>query len=212
MPAMAKILLNSAILLAVMVLCAVVSTAQSGDSLRFYGHTLGESAEIFLSTAKMADSGTLTRDYCRKLLDDGEAMKRYEASRTGPNKKDFLLSDIPGCKDVMAALRGSGVPVGARFASELAEGGVVFADGKLVGFELDVKKPFADVAADVRKRLGSAGRENDTPHKGGHETKGMVWNVNGIYAYVFEIPYSETTHINLGYVSYLSKPARTVTP
>ena len=196
-------------LIALMGLCDIQVTAQSRDNLRFYGHTLGESVQTFFSTAKMVDSSTLTRDYCRKLLDDADAMKRYEASRVGPNKRDFLLSDIPGCKDVIAALHGKGVPVGARFASELGKGGVVFADGKLVRFELSVEKPFADVVIDVGKRLGSAGRERDTLIQG-VKTKSMIWTINGILGYVFEIPYSETVEINLGYLSYATKPARAV--
>jgi hypothetical protein len=144
-------------------------------------------------------------------VDDPDAVKRYETSRTGPNRKDFLLSDLPGCRDVIAALQGKGVPVGARFASELGKGGVAFADGKLVMFQLDLEKPFADVVSDIKKRLGVAGHANDMTVQG-TKTKTMTWNVNGVFAHAFEIPYSQTIHISFGYTSYSLKPERAYSP
>ena len=57
------------------------------------------------------ESKVVTKEYCKTLLNDADAMRRYEASRTGINKRDFLLSDVGGCQDVMAALRGERAPV-----------------------------------------------------------------------------------------------------
>jgi hypothetical protein len=107
-----KITLNGAILSVLLIaVFTPEGTAQSQQALTFYGHTLGESAEAFFQKATMADSvetffskaktansAMLTRDYCRKLVDDPDAVKRYEASRTDPNKKDFLLSDLPDAR------------------------------------------------------------------------------------------------------------------
>jgi hypothetical protein len=46
----------------------------------------------------------------------------------------------------------------------------------------------------------------------GTKRKTMTWDINGIFAHVFEIPYSETIHVSLGYSSYAIKPARTYFP
>jgi hypothetical protein len=83
---------------------------------------LGETAKIFFSNATMAESKKPTEEYCAGLLKDFDAMKRYDAAKTNINKKDFLLSDVGGCKDVMTALKGERVRIGARFASELRKG------------------------------------------------------------------------------------------
>ncbi|MGA2203161.1 MAG: hypothetical protein ABSG40_14465 [Terriglobales bacterium] len=169
--------------------------AQSGSDLRFSGHTLGETAETFFSTATMMESREATKDYCKKLLNDPEAMRRYEAARTGINKKDFLLSDVGGCKDVMAALRGGRAHVGARFASELGKGSVLFVDGKLASFTLLSESSYADAVADMKKRLLVPGHRYASPQI----AEGMRWEVGGITAMVFKLKYHDEANIYVGY-------------
>ncbi len=171
-------------------------SAQAVPDLQFKGHMLGETAETFFLTATMSESKRGTKEYCGWLLNDPEAMKRYEASRTGINKKDFLLSDVGGCRDVMAALRGEHAPVGARFASELGKGRVSFAAGKLVGFNLDSESPYADSVASMTKKLGAPGHK----YTGSEVVReGTRWDVGGVTALVFKIPYSERVVIDVQY-------------
>ena len=59
---------------------AISSSAQSARDLRFNGHTLGETAETFLSTATMLEPKAMTKEYCKALLDDRRTMEKYEAA------------------------------------------------------------------------------------------------------------------------------------
>ena len=173
-------------------------SAQVVPDLRFNGHTLGETAETFFSTATMMESKGVTKEYCKTLLNDTEAMKRYEASRTGINKKDFLLSDVGGCKDVMAALRGERAPVGARYASELGKGQVVFVGGKLTAFRLSTDSPYTDVVSEMTKRFRASGNKY-THGKGETKISGTRWNVDGATVLVFKVPYHDDADIYVGY-------------
>jgi hypothetical protein len=146
----------------------------------------------------MMGSKRVTKEYCKTLLHDAEATKRYEASRTGINKRDFLLSDVGGCQDVMAALRGERAPVGARFASELGKGHVVFVVGKLATFTLDTDSPYADVVSEMTKRFRASG-DKYTQGKGEAKISGMRWNVGGATVLVFKLPYHDKGSIYVGY-------------
>jgi hypothetical protein len=183
----------------VALLFAVPLSAQSSPNLQFNGHTLGETAETFFSTATTLDSKAMTKDYCKALLDDPSAMRKYEESRTGINKKEFLLSDVGGCQQVMAALRGERAKVGARLAAELGKGSVSFAAGKLASFTLTSESPYADAVADMTKRFGELGHKYAHEAGGGPSIKGMRWNVGGVTALVFELPYHDNANIYVGY-------------
>jgi len=173
--------------------CAMSLSAQT--DIRLAGHSLGETAETFFSTAMASESKQLTSDYCNKLLNDAEAMRRYEASKNGLNKKDFLLSDVGGCQSVMAAIRGERAVVGARLASELGKGHVLFVSGKLTSFSLFSESSYADAVAAMKKRLGVKGRKYEAPQV----SEGVRWDVAGITAMVWKMKYSDKVCIDLGY-------------
>jgi len=173
--------------------------AQSSPDLHFNGHTLGETAETFFFTATTLDSKAKTKDYCKALLDDPIAMKRYEESKSGANKKEFLFSDVGGCQQVMAALRGERAPVGARLASELGKGRVLFVGGKLFSLTLDTERPYANVVADMTKRFGISGHNYTRKVGGGPGIEGMRWNVGRVTALVFKLPYHDDASIYVGY-------------
>jgi len=70
------------IVLSLVVLCfAACVSAQSVPDLRFNGHALGETALTFFSTATMSDSKTLTKEHCKTVLNDPDAVKEYERPR-----------------------------------------------------------------------------------------------------------------------------------
>jgi hypothetical protein len=173
-------------------------SSQSLPDLHFNGHTLGETVEVFFSTASMMESKGVTKEYCKTLLNDVEAMKRYEASRTGINKKDFLISDVGGCKDVMAALRGERARVGARFASELGKGGsVLFVAGKLTSFTLVSPSPYLGVVADMNQRFGESGHK----YASAQISEGMRWDVGAVTAFVFKLKYQDEANIHVGFAA-----------
>jgi hypothetical protein len=95
---------------------AISLFAQSSPNLRFNGHTLGETADTFFATATISEFKALTKDYCKTLLDDPSTMKNYEAAKGAVNKKEFFLSYVSDCQQVMAALRGENASIGARYA------------------------------------------------------------------------------------------------
>ena len=183
----------------VMFFFAVSVSAQSVPNLRFNGHALGETAETFFSTATAVESKGMTKEYCKSLLNDTTTMKNYEAARTAANEKDFLFSDVGGCQQVMAALRGERVQVGARLASELGKGNVSFAEGKLVSFTLTVDSPYSDVVADMSKRFAVSGHRYTREHGSGPGIAGMRWNVGGVTVLVFQLPNHDEANIYVGY-------------
>jgi hypothetical protein len=133
-------------------------------------------------------------------LDDPETLRRHDAAGTAANQKALLLSDVSGCQQVMAALRGERAQVGARFASELGKGRVLFVAGKLVNFTLTVESPYADVVADMKRRFGRSGHKY-ARHQDGMDVEGMRWNVGGMIAQVFKLPHEEVTTIVVGYAN-----------
>lgn len=119
---------------------------QPASAIRFKGHSLGETAEAFYSIARMAESKSLTKDYCKALLDNSKVEQAH--------KKGKRNVPVDGCQRVMTALRGEDVKVGNRFAWELGPGEVMFHSGKLVRLQVDVASGYRDVVADMTKKLG----------------------------------------------------------
>jgi hypothetical protein len=195
--------MKSILLLPAALFLTALAPAQSAPDLRFDGHMLGETAKAFFTTATMAESKAPTKESCRGLLNDPQVMKRYEAAQTEMNKKDFLLSDVGGCKSVMTAVDGGRAWVGARFASELGKGHVLFVGGKLVCFVLNAESPYADVVEDMSKRFGASGIEANL---GDPKMKALRWDVRGVSALVFKLPSPDVTIINIGYTEFLSRP------
>ena len=177
--------------------------AQSVPDLRFGGHSLGETAKTFFSTATMAESKAPAKEYCTGLLNDSEAKQRSGAAKTGINRRDFLLSDVSGCKDVMKALGGGRAWVSTRFASEVGNGSVLFVGGKLVYLVLATESPYANVVAEMTKRFRVSDHEVNL---GDPEMEGLGWDLRGMAALVFKLPPRDGTLMNLGYSKYLSRP------
>ncbi len=195
--------MRSILLLSAAFFFAALAHAQSAPDLRFDGHVLGETAKTFFATATMKGSKAPTREYCRGLLKDPEVMKRYEAAQTETSKKDFLLSDVGGCKSVMSAVEGGRAWIDARFASELGKGQVLFAGGKLVCFVLNTESPYADIVDDMSKRFKGSGIDTNV---GDPKIKALRWDVRGVSALVFKLPTPDVTVMNIGYTEYLSRP------
>jgi len=195
--------MKSILLLPAALFFTALASAQSAPDLRFDGHILGETAKTFFTTATMAESKGPTKEYCRGLLNDPEVMKRYEAAQTEVNKKDFLLSDVGGCKNVMTAVDGGRAWVGARFASEFGKGHVLFVGGKLVCFVLNTESSYGDVVEDMSKRFRASGIEANL---GDPKIKALRWNVRGVSALVFKLPSPDVTIVNIGYTEFLSRP------
>jgi len=174
--------------------------AQLSPDLQFSGHTLGETAETFFSTAKMADSKSMTKDYCKSLLDDPKTKEKVEAAKDSMsqqgvfvlNKQDFSLLDVSNCRQVMAALQGENAHVGARLASELGKGTAYFASGKLAAFNLFLDSPYSEAVADMKKRFGVQGQEHAVARSGWPTVKEeMRWEANGVSASVLKNPFSD---------------------
>lgn len=140
--------------------------AQSpSPDLRFGGHELGEPADIFFLTARVAQSKQLAKDYCKTLLDDPKvkekAQEKDDVDKNGGvftlTKKDFSVLDLGNCNQMMAALRGEQANVGARLASELGKGSALFSSGRLGAFNLTVDSSYDDTVADMARRFGTEG-------------------------------------------------------
>lgn len=175
---------------------AVASSSQTAPDLRFNGHTLGESAETFFSTSTISELKVPTKEYCKALLDDPNTAKNYEAQKAAANKKEFFASYVSGCQQAMAALRGEDASVGARYASELGKGNVLFVSGKLIAFNFIVSSSFADTTADMERRFGFPGRKYHSL-QGNAGTEEMRWDTEGILAVVAKQPYTEGVSIHV---------------
>ncbi|MFZ3339598.1 MAG: energy transducer TonB [Terriglobales bacterium] len=192
-----------------LVFSAANLSAQSSPNLQFSGHTLGESAETFFSAAQMADSKSMTRDYCKALLDDPRTKEKVDAakdsmSRQGAlvlKKGDFSLLDVSNCRQAIAALQGDNAHVGARLASELGKGSAYFTSGKLAALNLFLDTPYSEVVADMEKRFGVRGEKHAVAHPGWPTVKEeMRWEANGVSASVLKNPLSEGAIIFVGYL------------
>jgi hypothetical protein len=181
--------------------------AQSSSlDLRVGGHTLGEPADAFFSTARLAASKGLTKDYCKSLLDDPknkEQVKQYEEVQKNGGvfavgKKDFSFLDVENCKQVTAALNGEQAHVGARLASKIGKGSALFASGRLTAFNLTVDSPYADVVSDMEKRFNSPGQKDWVSRPGWPALQEIRWERDGVLAAVWKNQFSKGTIVVIG--------------
>lgn len=137
--------------------------------VRFKGHIIGETAEEFYSTAKMAESKGMAKDYCKALLADPKVMQSYaEAKRNILDTEALIASaDVAGCQQVIVALQGKDATVGNRYAADLGPGGVGFHSGKLVSIRFEVHAAYADVVADMVKKLGAVSQQGFVTYQNG---------------------------------------------
>lgn len=98
---------------------------------------------------------------------------------------------------MMAATRGERAVVGARFASELGKGHVLFVGGKLNSFTLFSETSYPDAVAAMKKRLGVNGRKYEAPQI----SAGVRWDVAGMTAMVWKIKYYDQVCISLAAAS-----------
>jgi hypothetical protein len=199
-----RVLVFGALLVAVSNLLAQSSSLD----LRFGGHTLGEPADIFFLTARLADSKQLTKDYCSSLLNDPttkEQVKQYEdAQRNGGvfalGKKNFSSLDVGNCKQVTAALNGEQAHVGARLASEIGKGSALFASGRLSAFNLTMDSPYAQVVSDMEKRFGSPGQQDWVSRPGWPRLQEIRWERDGVLAAVWKNQFSNGAILVIGFL------------
>jgi len=117
------------------------------------------------------------------------------------NKQDFSILDVDNCKQVMAALKGENVNVGARLASELGKGGAFFSSGNLVAFDLFPDSPYSEVVADMERRFGFQGQKRSIQRSAWPSVKEqMEWQAGGVLAAVLKTPSSNGAIVYLGYL------------
>ena len=194
-------------LLALFTLMPLSLLAQSpSPDLRFGGHTLGEPADVFFSTARVAGSKQPAKDYCKTLLDDPgvneKAQEKDDVDKNGGvftlNKKDFSVLDVGNCRQMMAALRGEQAHVGARLASELGKGSALFSSGRVTFFNLTVDFPYDDAVADMARRFGSAGQKDYVARAGWPVLQETRWERDGVLAAVWKNQSSDGANVVVG--------------
>jgi hypothetical protein len=188
-----------------------LSAQAPSPDFRFGGHTLGEPADVFFLTARVAGSKQLATDYCKALLDDPKvkekAQEKDDVAKNGGvftlNKKDFSVLDVGNCRQMMAALRGEQANVGARLASELSKGSALFSSGRLSAFDLTVDSSFADTVADMARRFGTAGQKDSVARVGWPVLQEMRWERDGVLAAVWK---NQSTDGAIVVVGFLEPP------
>jgi TonB family protein len=176
--------------------------------LTFGGHTLGEPADIFFSTARTSGSKQPTKDYCKSLLDDAatkEKVQQYDdAAKSGGtfvlNKKDFSFLDVKNCKQAMLALKGEQANVGARLAYEIGKGSALFASARLSALYLTMDSSYAAVLSDMEKRFGSPGTTDTVSRPGWPPLQEMRWERDGVLAAVWKNPTSDAVTVFIGFL------------
>jgi len=183
--------------------------AQSpAPDLRFGGHTLGESADVFFLTARAANSKQLTKDYCKTLFDDPnvkeKAQEKDDVDKNGGvftlPKKDFSVLDVGNCRQMLAALRGEQASVGARLASELGKGSALFSSGRLSAFNLAVDSSYDDTVADMARRFAAEGRKNYVARVGWPPLQEMRWERDGLLAAVRKNQFTDGAIVVVGFL------------
>jgi len=180
----------------------------SSPDLKFGGHTLGEPADVFFLTARVAGSKQLTKDYCKALLDDSkvteQAQQKDDVARNGGvftlNKKDFGVLDVGSCRQMFAALRGEQANVGARLATELGKGSALFSSGRLSVLNLIVDSSYADTVADMARRFGAQGQKDHVARTGWPVLQETRWERGGVLAAVWKDNYSDWSNIVVGFL------------
>jgi len=151
---------------AVVVLTAAFVRAQGQNSEptqstqpTFKGHRIGESAQQFFSTARMAEkNGILSTDYCQACLNDPKMKKAVEkAKKKGGDDPSLLVAAMiwEGCNSIRAALAGQDAEIDLRFAGEFVSGSAKFVAGQLASVRFVVKAPLNDVVEDMTAKLNA---------------------------------------------------------
>jgi TonB family protein len=185
-----------------------VLAQSSSPDLRFGGHTLGEAADVFFLTARVAESKQLAKDYCKTLLDDPKVKEKdQEKDNVAKNggvftlyKKDFSVLDVGNCRQMMAALRGEQANVGARLASELGKGSALFSSGRLSAFNLTVDSSYDETVADMARRFGAAGQKDYVARVGWPALQEMRWERDGVLAAVRKNQFADGAIVVVGFL------------
>jgi TonB family protein len=205
-----KIMAKRLLVLSVFLLAPFALSCQPRPlDLKFGGHTLGEPADVFFSTARVSDSNQLTKDYCKALLDDAktkEQMRQYEEVQKDGGvfalgKKDFSFLDVGNCKQAMAALEGKQASVGARLAAEIGKGSALFASGRLSVVTLTVDSSYADTVSDMERRFGVPGKKDTVSRTGWPPVQEMRWERDGVGAAVWKVPFSDQIVALVGFLA-----------
>jgi hypothetical protein len=199
----------------VLLFASGILPAQSPPDLRFNGHTLGESAEEFFTTATTMASHANTREYCKSLLEDPKTKEELQAAGEAAisgkpvvvKNKDFSVLDVSNCRQVTAALNGEKATVGARLAAELGKGVAFFAAGRLSGFELLSDSSYPDTIAELERRFGTPGQKNTVARPGWPTHEEMRWEKDGVMADVWK---NEISGGSILMVGYLKSPYESV--
>lgn len=184
------------------------SAQSSSPDLRFDGHTLGEPADVFFLTARVAQSNQLTRDYCKALLDNSkvteQAQQKDDVAKNGGvfvlNKQNFSVLDVGNCRQMSAALRGEQANVGARLATELGKGSALFNSGRLSVLSLIVDSSYADAVADMTRRFGTAGDKDYVARVGWPVLQETRWERDGVLAAVWKDKATDWVNVVVGFL------------
>jgi TonB family protein len=196
------------VLLASQFAAFAVFAQSSSPDLNFGGHTLGEPADVFFMTARVAGSKQLTKDYCKALLDDSkvmeEAQRKDDIAKNGGvfvlNKQNFSVLDVGNCRQMLAALRGEQAHVGARLAAELGKGSALFSSGRLSGLNLTVDSSYADAVTDMARRFGTAGQIDHVARVGWPVLQETRWERDGVLAAIWKDKSSDWSNIVVGFL------------
>jgi len=188
-----KLIMRSIFLWMLLLLPISFLAQTTSPDLRFGGHTLGEPADVFFSTAKVSESKQLTKDYCKTLLHDAKMKEKVQqaddVAKNGGvftvNKKDFGFLDVGNCKQVMAALNGEQAHVGGRLASEIGKGSAFFAAGRLSAFNL-LPDSYAEAVSDMERRFGAPGQKGNVSRIGWAAVQEVRWERDGVLAAVWK--------------------------
>jgi TonB family protein len=180
----------------------------SSPDLKFGGHTLGEPADVFFLTARVAESKQLAKDYCKTLLDDpkvtGKAQQKDDVAKNGGvfvlNKQDFSVLDVGNCRQMLAALSGEHANIGARLATELGKGSALFSSGRLSALNLIVDSSYADTVTDMARRFGTAGQKDHVARVGWPVLQETRWERDGVLAAVWKDKFSDWSNIVVGFL------------
>lgn len=185
-----------------------ILAAQSAPDLQFGGHTLGEPAEAFFKIAKPQGSQTLTRDYCKSLLDDPKTDGELGEGGDSMNqqgvlvlkKSDFATLDASNCRNVVAAIKGEQANVGMRLASELGKGAALFHSGRLAALNLVRDTPYSEAISDMERRFGGPGKTINATRIGWPNHEEIQWEKDGVFAAVWRDAVSNGAFIRVGYL------------
>jgi hypothetical protein len=83
----------------------------------------------------------------------------------------------------------------------LGKGGALFADGKLVAFDLFPDSPYSEVIADMERRFGFQGQKHPVQRSAWPSVREqMQWETGNVLAAVLKDPFSDGAIVYLGYL------------